>query len=392
MAGSTSDNPPVRPARARRETADRMADAALHLLDSLDGAQRAAATWPGLDEVERTRWFYTPTDHGGLPLAAMTPDQQRRTHALVATGLSRAGYVTAAAIIGLENILDHTEGWTASFARERGRDPQLYWIAVFGQPAPGGTWGWRFGGHHISLNYTIEAGEVVAATPCFFGADPASAPLLGPHPHRPLAGVDDLGRELVRSLDPGQLAVAHISPVAPVDIVGVNRARLADGDRPLPLPLVWRGRLPDEFDTLMARAQADAEAALGLTDEHLAALAFTPAPKGLAADALTADQRQILTALVAAYVERLPDDLADDELARATAAMNEPGGTGLRFAWAGGLEPGQPHYYRLQGADLLVEYDNTQRGANHIHSVWRDLRRDFGGDALARHYAEHDHG
>lgn len=364
----------------RRLLADRMAEGALHLLDSLDGPQRAAATWPGVDDDERTRWFYTPTDHGGLPLAAMTPDQQRRTHALVATGLSRAGYVTAAAIMGLENILDHTEGFTAGFARERGRDPQLYWIAVFGEPAPGGTWGWRFGGHHISLNYTIEAGELAAATPCFFGADPASSPLLGPHPHRPLAGAEDLGRELVRSLDPGQLASALISPVAPVDIVGVNRSRLTDGDRPLPLPVIWRGRLPDEIDALMAQAQANAEAALGLTDDHLAALAFTLDPKGLAVDALTADQRQILTALVSVYVARLPDEVADEELARVTAAISpEPDGTGLRFAWAGGLEPGQPHYYRLQGAELLVEYDNTQRDANHVHTVWRDLRRDFGG-------------
>jgi len=360
-----------------------MAEAARHLLDSLDPAQRAAACWSRPDNGERTRWFYTPTDHGGLALAAMTPDQQRRTHQLVASGLSRPGYVTVAAIIGLENILDHTEGWTVAFGRERGRDPGLYWVALFGDPDPHGNWGWRFGGHHVSLNVTIEAGEVVGSTPSFFGADPASAPLLGPHPHRPLAGAEDLGRELVRSLDDAQLARALISPVAPVDIVGVNRSRLAEGDRPLPLVDVWRGQLPDDVHQLMATAQANAEAALGLTDDHLAALSLTARPKGVPASDLRADQLDVLHALLAVYVDRLPDELAAEERARATASVDSGA---LHLAWAGGREPGQPHYYRLQGDDLLIEYDNTQRDANHVHTVWRDLHRDFGGDPLARHY------
>lgn len=369
----------------RRELARRMADAARHLLDALDPAQRAAACWSRPDDGERTRWFYTPTDHGGLALAAMTPDQQRRTHRLVASGLSRPGYVTVAAIIGLENILDHTEGWTVAFGRERGRDPGLYWVALFGAPDPDGTWAWRFGGHHVSLNVTIEAGEVVGVTPSFFGADPASAPLLGPHPHRPLAGAEDLGRELVRSLDEAQLARAMISPVAPVDIVGVNRTRLAEGDRPLPLVDVWRGRLPDDIHQLMATAQANAEEALGLTDGHLAGLALTGRPKGLPAADLRADQLDALGALLGVYVGRLPEELAAEELARATAAAT---GGALHLAWAGGTEAGQPHYYRLQSDDLLIEYDNTQRDANHVHTVWRDLRRDFGGDPLARHYLQ----
>ncbi len=372
-------------AQARRELARRMADAARHLLDALDPSQRSAACWSRPHDSERTRWFYTPTDHGGLALAAMTPDQQRRTHQLVASGLSRPGYVTVAAIIGLENILDHTEGWTVAFGRERGRDPGLYWVALFGEPDPDGTWGWRFGGHHVSLNVMIETGEVVGVTPSFFGADPASAPLLGPHPYRPLAGAEDLGRELVRSLDGTQLARALISPVAPVDIVGVNRTRLAEGDRPLPLVDVWRGRLSDDIHQLMTTAQGNAETALGLTDSHLAALSLTGRPKGLPAGDLRADQLDVLHALLGVYVDRLPDELAAEERARAAAAVT---GGALHLAWAGGREPGQPHYYRLQGDDLLIEYDNTQRDANHVHTVWRDLRRDFGGDPLARHYLQ----
>ncbi|MDH3295817.1 MAG: DUF3500 domain-containing protein, partial [Acidimicrobiia bacterium] len=177
----------------RRDLAEQMAERATALLDSLDGDQRIAATWP-FDDGERQLWFYTPTDHGGLPLASMTATQHRLTHRLVATGLSEAGYVTAAAIIGLENVLDRLENWSVQYGRERARDPLLYWVAVFGSPG-GEAWGWRFGGHHISLNYTILDGEVASTTPLFFGADPASAPLLGPHPHRPLGGAEDLGRE-----------------------------------------------------------------------------------------------------------------------------------------------------------------------------------------------------
>ncbi len=138
----------------RRQIAERMAEAAMSLLDTLDLDQRQRAVLP-LDpssksaDTERRTWFYTPADHGGLPLSAMSPDQHRRTHRLLSTGLSRPGYVTAATIMGLENVLDHTEGWAASFGRERGRDPLLYWITLFGTPDET-VWGWRFGGHHVS--------------------------------------------------------------------------------------------------------------------------------------------------------------------------------------------------------------------------------------------------
>lgn len=381
---------------ARRDLAERMAAAAAELLDGLDAGQRDAACWPFPSADERELWFYTPTDHGGLPLASMSADQQRRTHRLVATGLSRAGYVTAAAIIGLENVLDHLEGWTVGFERERGRDPQLYWIAVFGQPGSD-AWGWRFGGHHISLNFTVLDGEVVGTTPSFLGADPAASPLLGadptgspllgPHLHRPLAAAEDLGRDLVRALDPPQLAAALVSPVAPVDLVGANRSRLAEGDEPLPLPLVWRGRFSGELDGTLATMQRDAEERLGLTDAHVRALAFSRRPKGIPARDLTEGQRDGLRAVLAVYLDRLPDAVAADEHARfAGAGLDE-----LSFLWAGGTEPGQPHYYRIQGRDLLVEYDNTQRDANHVHTVWRDLRNDFGRDALVQHYAEQPH-
>lgn len=195
--------------------AGRMQEAAARLIDSLAPAQRRSACRPFPDDDERHLWFYTPTDHGGLPLAMMNPSQHRNVHRLVATGLSSAGYVTVAAVMGLENILDHLEGWSVDFGRERGRDPNLYYVTIFGEPGRAEPWGWRFGGHHVSLHYTIIEGRVVATTPSFLGADPAESPLLGPHLHRPLAAAEDLGRELFRALDQEERRLALGSTVAP---------------------------------------------------------------------------------------------------------------------------------------------------------------------------------
>ncbi len=369
-----------------------MADAAASLLESLDEAQRLAAFHP-LDvespqaEAERQTWFYTPADHGGLPLTEMTSDQHRRTHRLLATGLSEAAYVSASTIMGLENVLDRTEGWQASFGRERGRDPLLYWISLFGQPGES-VWGWRFGGHHVSVHFTIIDGKVAGATPNFLGADPASSPLLGPHLLRPLAAAEDLGRELVRMLGPDQRSAALASARAPIDIVTVNRSQPADGDNVLPLPLLFRGRLPDPFNGMMAAAHHAAEAKAGLSATEIDAVSFTRAPKGLAGAALSVDQREVMRALLHSYLDRLPDGLADLEKTKFEGDRISD----LSFLWAGGIEAGEPHYYRIQGGDLLVEYDNTQRDVNHVHTVWRDLSNDFGRDTLADHYrAHHDH-
>jgi hypothetical protein len=303
---------------------------------------------------------------------------------LLRAGLSEAAYVTATTIIGLENVLDAVERWRSTFDRVRGRDPGLYYVRVFGDPGPGATWGWRFGGHHVSVNHTVIDGELAASTPCFLGADPAHSPLLGPHLLRPLGGAEDLGRELVRSLDAGQLDRALISPVAPVDIVTANRPHAGEGDRPLPLQTIFRGTLHGPLHDQMARGQAAMEEAIGLRPEHVDAVSLTRAPKGLRAAELRGAQRDLLRQLLDVYVGRVPDELIDAEMAKYAADDDLDA---LYFAWAGGLEPGEPHYYRIQGALLLAEYDNTQRGVNHVHTVWRDLATDFGGDALADHYA-----
>jgi hypothetical protein len=378
------------PDAVAREVAARMAAAADAWLDALDPGQRAVATGsaPSPDaesDAERRRWFYTPTDHGGLALGAQRPAQQRLAHQLVATGLSAAGYVTVATIIGLDNVLDYVEGWTVDWGRERGRDPGLYYLRVFGEPGGAAPWGWRFGGHHLSLNNLIADGEVRSMTPCFFGADPAVSPLLGPAPLRPLGGAEDLARELVRSLDPGRAALATLLDRAPFDIIGGNRAYLADGDQMMYARDLWRQPFTEPMlAERIARQDADTERASGYDAGDHERLALTGVPKGLPARDLDAGQRDLLRALLATYLGRVPDGLSPQADYADDATLDA-----VHLAWAGPTEPGQPHYYRVHGPRLLIEYDNTQSHANHAHSVWRDPAADFGHDVLGAHLTAH---
>jgi hypothetical protein len=356
------------------KTVQSMSEAAEAFLASLSAEQLATATFDFTNEDERRHFDYTPAVRRGLPLVEMSPPQQRLAHRLVATGLSRGGYATASTIMGLENILDLLEGWQGwveypgfEGRPSRGRDPSVYFVSIFGEPSKREPWGWRFEGHHVSLHYTIAAGRIVAPTPTFFGSNPAEAPLGGSTTLRPLAGEEDLGRELVSMLDEEQRARAVLSPVAPWDIVQSNRPRVEEGALPL----------------AGGRGMARLRERLGLTEEHLEPLRYTATPKGLAGAAMTVDQREVLGELVRQYIGRMPDEIAEVEATRLTGTALEA----LHFAWAGAFERRQPHYYRLQGPRFLVEYDNTQDGANHIHSVWRDPVGDFGADVLTQHYA-----
>jgi hypothetical protein len=323
--------------RGSRDLVERMGEAANDLLASLAPDQKAKATFPFGEDGERVKWYYTPVDRGGLPLFEMDRRQQRLAHQLVATGLSRAGYVAASTIMGLETTLDALEEWRWE---GHGRDPALYYVSIFGHPDVQAAWGWRFEGHHISLNYTIAGGRIVSPTPTFFGANPAEAPLSGVGVLRPLSGVEDLARELVTSLHDERRQQAIVSTRAPSDILTSNRSRASQ----------------------------------------------ILEPKGLPGVRMEASQQEILTALIGEYIHRMPDELAEAEAARLVAK----GVQDLYFAWAGGLERGEGHYYRIQGPRFLVEYDNTQNDANHIHSVWRDPADDFGALLLAQHYAQ-DH-
>lgn len=369
------------PTDAAARAASAMSTAATAWLASLDTDQHAVAGWagPGDDEAEaeRQRWYYTPTDHGGLPLDRQRPEQASLAMQLLATGLSTAGYVTVCSVIGWENVLDHVEAFSVTWDRERGRDPGLYYLRVFGDPAGTGAWGWRFGGHHVSLSYLVVDGSVQAVTPCFIGADPAQAPLLGGATLRLLGATEDLARGLVVSLRPSLRERAVVLDRAPSDVVGGNRTAIGDGDRMLPLTDVWR-RLTGPVADRVAVLSREAETASGLTADDHRRLALTALPLGLPATELDAGQREVLEALVSAYTGRVPHGLAPATDLDA-----------VHLTWAGSLEPGQPHYYRLQGPRLLVEYDNTARGANHAHSVWRDPEADFGRDVLAAHLSTH---
>jgi hypothetical protein len=320
-----------------RPVLDRMAEATIDWLESLEPAQRHKARYPYPALEERTRWYYIPTQQGGLPLAEMDPVQQRLAHRLTASGLSESGYAAASTIMGLENVLDAVEDWRRSYpgrtVPNRMRDPQLYFVSVFGDP-DAGSWGWRVGGHHLALNYTIVEGRHLSASPMFFGARPAVLHLVGSGVVRALAGEEDLGRQLLGQLVPDQLAKTVLSPVAPNDIVQTNR----------PAVEIGAGR-----------------------------------PEGLAAAQMTPPQRELLLTLIHQYLGRLPDDVAAVEADRISGTGLEA----LHFGWAGGHEPGQPHYYRVQGPRLLIEYDNVQNGANHVHSVWRDPLGDFGSTMRA---------
>jgi Protein of unknown function (DUF3500) len=375
---------------ARREVAAQMAEAARAWLETLDAKQgtigQGAVPADDPSDNERRRWFYTPTDHGGLTIHQQRPAQQRAAMRLVSTGLSPAAYVTVATIMGLENVLDYIEGFKVSFSRERGRDPGLYYLRVFGEPGDEGLWGWRFGGHHISLNNLVVDGVLIAMTPCFLGADPATSPLLGGAVNRPLGRVEDLGRDLVRSLRPELATRAILLPKAPSDLVTTNRTYVTDGDRVIPLVGIWRDeRFPDPVEQAKLQATSDAiDEVAGLTDADHDVVAYAVEPKGVPAGELDAEQRAMLRALLATYLDRAPAGVSPLQRYDDEAALDA-----VHFAWAGSIASGEPHYYRLQGPRLLIEWDNTQRDANHAHSVWRDPTSDFGLDVLARHRAAH---
>lgn len=358
--------------------ASAMADAASRWLAALNRVQRDVGFWaaPGGDvEQERRRWFYTPTDHGGLALGAQSPLQQRFALTLVAAGLSAEGFDLVATILGTENVLDRVEGFTSAFDTERGRDPSRYYLRVFGEPGTSGTWGWRFGGHHVSLSYLVRDGKVRATTPRFLGLDPATTRLPGGTTLAPFAGFDHAARRLLRSLDAPALEAAVLLDRAPSDIVMGNRPTFRDGATMMRLEEVFRRR-PGDVE-MMRRLQEGGQAlnsATGLTDDDHWRISVTAWPKGVPASSLNEDQRRHLAELMAVYQEPLPASL------RPTWNLDE-----LHFMWAGSTRDNAPHYYRIQGDGFLVEWDNTSRGANHAHGVVRHVRNDFGADVLGSH-------
>jgi hypothetical protein len=309
-----------------------MTTAAQAFLDKLRPDLRAQALL-AFDDADRANWRYVPGRRRGVNLKAMNASERAAAFSLLKAGSSARGYEKAAGVIELEGILRELEsfGWF--------RDPELYWITIFGAPSDGAPWGWRFEGHHVSLNFASIRGEIVLSTPAFLGANPARVPS-GPRAGwRLLPAEEDIARRLLASLTPRQRARAMLSEKAPADIVmGPGR------------------RMP-------------------------------PAPAGLPAAELSASQRETLLSLVAEYVRNARAEIADPRWKKIEAAGIEK----IRFGWAGSAAVGSGHYYRVQGPTFLIEYDNTQDRANHVHSVWRDLPADSDVDLLRRHYEQSPH-
>ncbi len=319
---------------AALDTARRMTEAATRFLETLDAEREALASFP-FDSDVRQDWHYVPRSRVGLPRGRMDGAQLESAHALMASGLSAVGARKAEQIIRHESILGRIEGDSAQFLR----DPGLYFFNIFGKPGGDDSWGWRVEGHHLSLNYTFDGGELQSPTPSFFGANPAEVPDGPEKGLRILETEEELGRDLFMSLNEEHRARAVVYADAPRDMI----------------------------------TRADREVALG-------------DPVGLPASAMTADQRDKLMTLVRVYLDKNSEELR----ARALRKIEAEGVDGIFFAWAGGEQRRQGHYYRLHGPSFFVEYDNVQNDANHIHSVWRDIDCDFGRDLLREHY-EHAH-
>ncbi|MFG1884746.1 DUF3500 domain-containing protein [Micromonospora sp. NPDC049102] len=310
---------------------EQMRAAATALLTALDPTTRVAAAYPFDDEPSR-RWLeYRPRPRPGACLADLDIAGRKAAHRLLATALSPSAYAQAMAIVALEEVLDRAEGW------RRGRHSGDYWIAVFGDPARDDRWAWRLEGHHLSVTMTIVDDQVSPA-PVFFGANPAAVRYAGRAVSRPLGVEEDLGRALLDALGPGGRTAAIVADEAPTDIISATRARV---DGPLE-------------------------------------------PLGVPADRLGPTGRALLDQVVALYLDRLPPELAVREATRLAGGQ-------LHFAWAGPTRPGQRHYYRVQGDDLLIEYDNTSDDGNHAHTVLRRPASDFGADILATHHQTHPH-
>ena len=315
--------------------AGQMRSAAVALAGTLTGEQRELAVRPFADDGAR-RWLeYRPRLRAGACLAGLSLEGRKAAHRLLSTALSDHAFAQAMAVMALEEVLDRREeGQHVAEGGQQGRHSGDYWVAVFGDPAGDGPWSWRLEGHHLSVTMTVLGGEVSPA-PVFLGANPARVSYAGRPVSRPLGPEEDLARDLLDALGPAGRALAIVSAQAPGDIRSGTSPRAA-------------GRIE---------------------------------PAGIGSATLGPTSRAVLGQLTALYLDRLPPSLAAREAARAGAGE-------LHFAWEGPTVPGQRHYYRIQGDDLLIEYDNTSNDGNHAHTVLRRPHSDFGDDVLAAHYQQ----
>ena len=325
----------VAPSALAHPAAEEMAAAANQFLAALKPEQKAKAHYADLKAEARHLWHFIPSEmvtfgRKGLTLKEMTSEQRALAMKLLSSGVSEAGYTKVIGIMSLESVLKQFEK-----NPRVDRNPEMYFVSIYGKPEAKGTWAWRYEGHHLSLSFTIVNGELFAAAPSFMGTNPGEVREGPKKGLRVLGKEEDLARELVKSLSPEQRALAIYDKVAPKDI-------LTAADR----------------------------------------VAKPLKPEGVSFAKLTAAQKELLKRVVAEYAGRARADLAKLDLAK----IEKAGWDRVHFAWAGGVEKGEGHYYRVQGTGFLLEYDNTQNDANHVHAVWRDFENDFGGDILKKHY------
>jgi hypothetical protein len=324
---------PVALNSAPTATGRAMADAANAFLKDLNADQRSKASFK-FDDDTRFEFRFTPRARTGLPLKEMNEAQRAKAHALVKTGLSMRGYTTATAIIDLENVLKAIEP-PRTGPNAIVRDPELYFVSIYGEPGGAAPWGWKFEGHHISVNFTLVDGKPIVFAPTFFGSNPAivkDGPQAG---KRALRDEEEAARALMAAFTDEQKKKVVFTDQAPRDMItGENReAKVLD-------------------------------------------------PVGLTYAEMTPPQRRQLEKVMDVYLGRVAPELAKARL----DAVQKSGMDKIMFGWAGTMDVGGPHYYRIQGPTFLIEYDNVQNNANHIHSVWRDFNGDFGRDILREHY------
>lgn len=301
-----------------------MASAASALLKSLTDEQKGLVSFDFNDE-ERVNWHFIPRERKGLGLWDLDGKALTSAEAFVSTGLTVAGYETSLKVRSLEEVLYLLEGGEEHTRRMR-RHPHKYYISIFGDPSGDAAWGWRFEGHHLSLNYTVKGGEILSSTPEFFGANPG---LIDAGPGRSLRVLgrrEDLARSILKSASDEQQAKIWISQEAPRDIRGAGAAQAEVSD-----------------------------------------------PAGVSAGDMTPEQQKLMKELVGEYLTAMPASV----VRRRVKEIEEAGVENVYFAWWGGSELNEPHHYIVQGPTFIIEYNNTQNQANHVHSIWRDLRGDF---------------
>jgi hypothetical protein len=312
-----------------QSTAARMRAAVEKTLAALPEKGRAQATKP-FDDRDRLEWHYTPRSRNGVSFKEMDKQAREQVHALLRTALSATGYRKVTNIIELEIVLREIEtfGWM--------RDPERYHLTVYGTPDAAKRWGWRFEGHHLSLNFTLAGDKLAVDTPSFLGANPATVQKGPKKGLRALGEEHDAGWTLLEALGEAQRKEAVFEERTYGEIVTGNK------DKVEPLGAV-----------------------------------------GIAAAKLDEKQRALLWKLIDTYARNFEPGLAEARLARA----KQGGIEAIRFGWAGSTVRGKQHYYRVQGPQFLIEYDASQNDGNHIHTVWRDFSGDFGRDLLREHYS-----